>query len=172
MFEGETISQQHWILVQTLHEQEKLARDSLMTAGFEVYLPQYVVRRKDHSLKPTPFFPRYLFTRVTQEVDRWQLLFSSRGVRQVMGHGGRPTGIRDEFVGKIREKEVEGYLRIGLVPGMPKCDLSKDDKVLVDGMWPGLFQAVDGRRVSVLLSLVSGDSRVTVDIGRVARRAG
>lgn len=171
MFDGEAISTQHWILVKSLHEQEKLARDSLMRSGFEVYLPLHTVRRSDGSLTPRPFYPRYLFARVTVQVERWQAVFSSRGVCQVMAQNGRPTGLRDAFIDTIRSKEVEGYMRIGLVPGMPKCDLSAGDTVLVDGMYPGLFQAVEGRRVHVLLQLFNTDKRVTVDLSQVAPRA-
>lgn len=163
------LSDQCWILVQTLSRAEKEARRELREEGFEVYLPQRLGRKPDGSPIVLPLFPSYLFVRMTREVEQWQTLFALRAVARVVGQDGRPVGIRNLLVEEIKRREVNGLLHIGLVPGDAKVDLNDGEAIIVDGLWPGLFVSVDRRRVSVLIQTVSSDSRVTVDLSRVAR---
>jgi transcription antitermination factor NusG len=158
-----------WVLVKSYTGQEWTAAEALRKVGFEVYLPLRLVQHRNGLSGRAALYPRYLFVRATLEVERWQVIFTTKGVAMVMGSKGRPVGFKDSFVQALRNREVDGFIRVGLIPGIPTCDLKPNEQVMVDGLVPGLFQGVDGRRVTVLLSMLSGDSRVTVDLGRVAR---
>lgn len=152
-----------WIVVQTHAGQERLAKFHLQKQGFEVYLPMRLTRGRDGKGGVAPFFPRYLFVQVTAEVRRWQAIFSTIGVARVFCAGERPVGVKDKFIERIREKEIDGLLHVG-VPLELDCPFKTQDPVLY-GVIEGVFmERVDARRATILVSLLGRDSRVTVDL--------
>lgn len=152
-----------WIVVQTHAGQERFAKFHLEKQRFEVYLPMRLTRGRDGQGGVTPFFPRYLFVRVTPEVKRWQAIFSTLGVARVFCAGERPVGVRDAFIDRIREQEIDGLLRVGVPLDLP-CPFEREDPVMW-GVIQGVFQErVDARRALILVSLLGRDSRVTVDL--------
>jgi hypothetical protein len=69
-----------WIVVQAKPAQERLAKDELEHKGFEVYLPMRLFEDRKGEIRATPFFGRYLFARVTLDVERWKGIYTTRGV--------------------------------------------------------------------------------------------
>jgi transcription antitermination factor NusG len=108
-----------WIVVVTKQGQERLARLRLEQQGFEVYLPMKLAQNRRRELVASPFFPKYLFARVTLAVDRWKSIYSTIGVAGVLGRGETPTGVKDEVVERIRAQEDAGFIRMGLDEGGP-----------------------------------------------------
>lgn len=152
-----------WIVVQTHAGQERLAKFHLQKQGFEVYLPMRLTRGRDGKGGVAPFFPRYLFVRVTPYVRRWQAIFSTIGVARVFCAAERPIGVKDRFIEAIRELEIDGLLNVG-VPLQLDCPFKQRDPVLY-GVIQGVFlERVDARRATILVSLLGRDSHVTVDL--------
>jgi transcription antitermination factor NusG len=101
-----------WNAVYTRHQHEKLAAESLVGNGFEVFLPTYNVIRKwtDRTKQLSlPLFPCYVFVRGDFE-RRWQIL-RTPGVHFLVMFGGRPAPIPDLEMDAIR-KAVESRLRV------------------------------------------------------------
>ena len=92
-----------WVLVKTYTGQEWTAAEALRKVGFEVYLPLRLVRHRNGLSGRAALYPRYLFVRATLEVERWQVIFTTKGVAMVMGNGGRPVGFR------LRDQEVRQH---------------------------------------------------------------
>jgi transcriptional antiterminator RfaH len=156
-----------WIVVKTKPGQERLAQHELQGQGFEIYLPMRLFESKRGQIQASPFFPGYLFARVTLEVERWKCIYTTRGVAAVLGCGMLPHGIKDDVVNRIREQEDGGFIRLGLAED---CLYSKGDRVMVGVVEAVFHERVDAKRVSILLSwLQRRDSPVVVDLTKLRR---
>lgn len=153
-----------WLIVITKGGKERSVRDRLDDQGFEVYVPMRpldAVTAKRRGVEAVPFFPRILFARATLDAYRWQAIFNTIGVSRVMCDPLKPRGLKPEFITKLREREFEGFLRIGLrdpskpAPPPPPKDPRKWVKMgdVVEGL---INETVDDRRGSVLVSLLNG----------------
>lgn len=155
-----------WVVVHTRAGEERTAKDELEDQGFEVYLPmQLYQEQRKGEIRARPFFPRFLFARVTLQVERWKSIYTTRGVRSVLGHGMLPHGLKDEVIERIRAAEDGGFIRMGLAED---CHFKRGDRVAA-GPLEGIFhERVDARRVVILVSLLQRtDSPVTVDLRKL-----
>jgi transcription antitermination factor NusG len=156
-----------WIVVQAKPAQERLAKDELEHKGFEVYLPMRLFEDRKGEIRATPFFGRYLFARVTLDVERWKGIYTTRGVAGVLGCGMQPHGVNDQVVERIRQQEDGGFIRLGLAED---CLYTKGDRVAVGSIEAVFSERVDSKRVAILVSLLQrADSRVVVDISKLRR---
>lgn len=152
-----------WVVVVTSAGKERLAKFHLQKQGFEVYLP---MKMGVGAKGVRPFFPRYLFARVTCDVRRWQSIFSTIGVHRVFTSQERIVGVRDGFIESIRAQEVEGLLKAGVGVEV-SCPFSQGDPVLM-GALTGIFQErVDDRRALMLVRLLGAAHAVTVDLSKL-----
>ena len=98
-----------WWAIYTRHQHEKLAADSLVYRGFEVFLPLYSsVRRWSDRVKELtlPLFPGYLFLRRRQGP---QLpILTTPGVAGLVGFAGEPALISDAEIESVRQVLVKG----------------------------------------------------------------
>lgn len=154
---------QAWLVVLTKANCERIVRDRLQAQGFEVYLPLRLLSldaAKRRGIGSTPFFPRVLFARATLDADRWQVIFSTYGVQRVLCDPMKPRGVRPDFVRRLRQRELGGFLQVGLVdPARPEAKPPEKDyrtwcKLgdVLDGL---SAERVDSNRGSLLLSLVA-----------------
>ncbi|MDA1308262.1 MAG: transcriptional activator RfaH [Proteobacteria bacterium] len=161
-----------WYVVHTQPHGELKAQRHLMRQGFEVFLPQYVKRRR-HARKielvRAPLFPRYLFVAIDMAVARWRAISSTIGVNYLVCSGNTPLPVPNGIVESIRGRVGED----GLVPVEPTIPFKMGDPVqMVSGALAdshGLFQCVtDEDRVIVLLDLMGRQLRVKVPLEAVA----
>lgn len=165
-----------WVVVTSKPSQERLARFNLDQQGFEPYLPlKLVLNRKTQQLVALPFFPGYLFARTGLLMSDWGRIWNTRGVSGVLGShvDGRPVGVRDELIERIRAQEEGGYIKLGLETDGPKFE--RGQRVRVDGDLgiEGLFvKRLDRERCELLVSLLGRDSRLTVDLRKLRATGG
>ncbi|MDP3853632.1 transcription termination/antitermination NusG family protein [Phenylobacterium sp.] len=152
-----------WIIVITKGKQEAMVKARLEAKGFDVYLPMRLVIGARKGIYPVPFFPRHLFARARMDAGRWQSIFTTVGVSRLLCSPDRPLGVRDDFINKIKAREVKGYLNLVPKPqeakrlGRAKALKTYDDVLeLIES------EAIDERRAWLLGSFVSDSSvRIT-----------
>lgn len=161
-----------WFVVHTRPNSETRADINLRRQGLETYLPRYQ-RQRRHARRieivSRPLFPRYVFVRLDVASAQWRSIQSTFGVAGLVQVGDRPTALSDEVVRGIRAREDStGFVALGLPPGI-KLGASVR---LIDGLFADNEGVVDRisheRRVSVLLSLLGRQVRVSVPTDSVA----
>ena len=163
-----------WIVVVTKLKQEVRAKRELEQQGFEVYLPMKLFANKRGQLMALPFFPRYLFARVTPDVANWRTLYSTLGVAAVLCRTeGKPYGVRDWVVQQIRAREEGGFLKIGLQSDAPRFQQGERVRFEVEGrtIEAVFHEKVDEKRARVLVNWLGRDSRATVDLRKLEQAA-
>ncbi|HJN23548.1 MAG TPA: transcriptional activator RfaH [Rhodospirillales bacterium] len=155
-----------WYVVQTRFRCENLARANLRRQRYEVFLPQYLKRRR-HARRTewvkAPLFPRYLFVRLDIETARWLPVRSTIGVHSMVCNGEIPAPVPENIVEDIRSREDEdGLVILGagqtFSKGQPVQVLSGAfcDRV-------GLYDCVtDDERVIILLDLLGRQTKVRI----------
>lgn len=160
-----------WMVVRTQPCAEEKARSHLVNQGFATYLPCYrrkVVHARRVRIVLRPLFPAYLFVRFDPARTRWRSISGTVGVRYVLTDGERPRCVPEHVVQEIIAREDE----TGAV-SLPILSLVRGQEVrLVEGPMAdvhGIFEeAHDGKRVSLLLTLLGRYVRVLVPAGAVA----
>jgi transcriptional antiterminator RfaH len=88
---------ERWFLVYTQPKAERKAQWHLGAQGFATYLPRIrktVRHARQMRTVQAPVFPRYLFTILDIDRDRWLSVRSSLGVSQLIcRHDGRPVPV-------------------------------------------------------------------------------
>ena len=167
-----------WIVVSCRQAQEVRARVEMERQGFEVYLPMRLVsiRRPSRTgvrdLVARPFLPGYLFVRVGLALGDWRGIWSTFGVKGLLGAEERPSAVRDWVVDRIRDQEEGGFIKLGLEADRPAFDRGARVQLAGFDQVEGMFlEQIDERRAAILVSLLGRDSRVTVDLAKL-RSAG
>lgn len=155
-----------WIVVITKVGQETRAKRELQGQGFEVYLPMKLSQNKRREMVAAPFFPRYLFAKVTLQVERWKSIYTTLGVSSVLGNAGLPIGLKDEVVDRIKAAEDGGFIRLGLSEA-GKYVRGQRVAVGAEGLEAVFEERVDAKRVAILVSMFRRDSRVVVDLNKL-----
>ncbi|MBX9845856.1 MAG: transcriptional activator RfaH [Xanthobacteraceae bacterium] len=162
----------HWYVVQTQPHAERKASAHLMRQGFEIYLPQYLKRRR-HARKietvPAPLFPRYLFVLLDLATQPWRPIRSTVGVSQMVCRGDTPACVSPGVVEALKTREDNG----GFIKLVNPVRFVRGDKIRVlDGVFSslnGLYEEMsDAERVTVLLDLLGRKVRVVLDLDSVA----
>ncbi len=155
-----------WFVAHTHARGEPLARINLLRQDFEVYLPQYLKRRR-HARRTdwvlSPLFPRYIFVHMDLERCRWRSIHSTIGISHLVGHGDRPAVLRDHIVDEIRARENErGVVNVQDAPPYRRGETVQITAgPLSDQL--GLFEGVDdAQRVILLLDLLGREVQVRV----------
>lgn len=165
-----------WIVVTSKPGQERRARMELENQaaafgeGFDVYLPLALSMNRKRELVSRPFFPNYLFARVNLDTAAWRRIWSTYGVKGVLGVAERPAALADWVVERIKSQEEQGFIKMGLAAEQAKAmGFTPGQRVRVEGLsLEAVFvEAVDARRAEILLNLIGRDSRVTVDIRKL-----
>jgi transcriptional antiterminator RfaH len=156
-----------WYVVQTQPNAERKAVFNLMRQGYQVYLPQYLRRRRHARRVETvkaPLFPRYLFVAADAAAQRWRAIQSTIGVARLVCQGDRPAAVPAHIVAQLRAREDEnGIVRLARVPMFTPGDMVR----VQDGIFEsclGLVEGLtDGERVAILLDLLGRKVRVFID---------
>ncbi len=160
----QTIQEPRWYIVQSNPHQETLARSSIRAEGLDVYLPLMMKRNKKNEIYGAPLFPGYLFTRFCIGAAGWSKVYSSRGVKCVLGTGNQPTHVASRIIDEIQAREVDGMVRLGLAEP-PACGFEPGQTVRISkGPFARLdaifVEAVDKRRCHILIQLLGDSQRI------------
>jgi transcriptional antiterminator RfaH len=162
----ERVLPMNWYCIQTKPQREKQAVQQLRThLGFEVYFPrlrfQKTIRRVRRQVIE-PIFPRYLFCRFDIATS-YRAVRYARDVVNLVSLGDQPTVVADDLIHDLKSWASEDYL----VAATPS--LSSGDHVHIsDGPMQGLQAVIlearnDSERVSVLLSILGCEARLSID---------
>jgi transcriptional antiterminator RfaH len=160
----------HWHLVYTKVKKEEEAEHHLNNQGFEVYLPRHRVGvRKcgQYTEVIQPLFPRYIFIQLTDGVDNYASIRSTRGAAGLVRVGAAPAIAPPALIDYLRSHEKQA-----LAP-KPLNPFKVGDRIrIVDGPFSGyeaIYQCDRGEdRALILLSLMNHFSKVTLSIHHLA----
>lgn len=158
----------HWYIVRSNRGQERLALASLGGGEmrFEAYLPMIAKQNRRGETYGVPLFAGFLFIRLTLGAEGWTRIFSARGFASILGNGTRPSPLADKVIHKIKAREHEGFVQMGLVanPSYAKGQAVQVRVDLKDGQvdWiDAIFEEqVDEKRGVILLRLLSESPRL------------
>lgn len=166
-----------WYLVLTKRGAERLAKENLERQGFDVYLPMHAPAParprpgKPVETTPRPFLPGYLFVSFDVADPKWGRIFSTYGVRSMYTTAAadgraRPRALKNSWIEQLQIREVNGLIvkpHADLVqtpyePGAAvRYHMNKTD---LDAVF---LEAIDAKRVAIMVSLLGRDSRQEVD---------
>lgn len=101
-------SHESWYLIYTKPRQEFIADLNLARQGFTTYLPRVRILRKRGAFRAPgvePFFPRYLFIRLSRQNDNWAPIRSTIGVASLVRFGSEPARVPFELVDRLKRDE-------------------------------------------------------------------
>jgi len=164
---GLTENSTYWYAIQTKSKQEDRADSNLRAWRVKTFAPKIKERRyNEYSGKVSylvkPLFPGYIFARFKVDELLHKVKFT-RGVSNVVSVGGKPAPIDDEVIEIMLAREgADGLVQIAE-------ELRPGDKVVVKQGplrdFIGIFEGYhnDEERVSILLEMVTYQSRLVVD---------
>ncbi len=153
-----------WYVIYTKPRAEDMARDHLERKDIHVFLPKirechYSSKGKEAKIKP--LFPNYLFARMAYPDDYYKVIWA-KGVRRIVGNGGKPVPLDDSVVDFLKKQtEENGFVR-------PSPRLKIGDTIRVkNGPLAGLIGIIDGSidekgRIKVLMDFLKEGARIEI----------
>lgn len=160
-----------WFAVRTQPHKERLALHHLANQRFETFCPyrraiRRIGRRSITMLEP--LFPSYVFVQFNPSRERWQAINGTIGVVELVRFGADPAALPDGFIEQLQTlagKDGEIAFDEKLKPGERVRIMGGP----LDALCGTLVTAEPRKRVTVLLELLSGATRVAVTRGRLVR---
>lgn len=156
-----------WYVLQTKPKQEQFAVVNLEDQGFATFLPIYKRRHKGQWLLG-PLFPGYLFIQLDLHDSYWKSVNGTRGVKRIMCMDPEsPSPVPSQIMDALMSSEYIEDLEKIFSPG--------DKLQLTDGPFKGnigVCELSSKKRVTLLLSILGGQHRVTVDLTKVVMAPG
>jgi len=153
-----------WHAVYCKSRQERRAHEHLLNQEYRSFLPMVRTRRRirgrDHS-RVEPMFPRYLFVQLTDFLEDWSPIRSTRGVIGLVRLGDEVPVVPDELIVELTVRQ-NGSDAIDLTA----CQrLEPNDPVEISAGplagYQGIYCATTGdRRAVVLLELLNRQQRI------------
>ena len=158
-----------WHALYTRHQHERTIAHTLMTKGFEVFLPEYraVHRWKDRQKELLlPLFPNYLFIR--GGLDRMLSIVTTPGVYSFVTLGARPAEIPSEEIEAVR-RLVESPLQIEPHPFLKYGDRVRIKYGPLEGIEGILVRKAGRDRLVLSVEMLAKSASVEVDLNVVER---
>ncbi len=159
-----------WAAVNTQPHREQVAHANLERQGFVTYCP-VVRRRRSHARRVDevlrPLFPGYLFVSVSLERDFWRPILSTLGVRTLVRCGDQPSPVDARFIAALKAREIDGAI---VRPPVP-YQVGQQVRVVAgafDGIVATILDLAEKDRLTVLLDLLGGPTKVRLDGTQVA----
>jgi transcription elongation factor/antiterminator RfaH len=158
-------SERRWFLVHTRPRCELRACMHMSAQGFETFLPQ-IDRTTRHARQlrtvRASLFPRYLFTLLDLDIDRWLSIQSTCGVSCLYSSEGRPVPVPIGVVENLKAHADEANLSLF------GHRLLKGDRVrILRGPFTeliGTLSRLDANgRVRVLLTMMGSGVQISLD---------
>jgi transcriptional antiterminator RfaH len=161
----------HWYLMYTKPQQEKVALDNLTRQNYQCYLPlinKEKISQGKKILTKEPMFPRYLFVRLNNDgLQNWSPIRSTKGVVKLVSFGNVPAAINDEAINNLRQN-IDKHLIF-------KAFLEGDIVEIVRGPFKGLeavFKAYNGQeRAILLLNFMAKHTNANIDLDKFKKIA-
>ena len=153
-----------WVVVNVHPHRERFAIENLERQDFDTYCPM-MRRRVRHARKTQevlrPMFPGYVFARLVNNLQRWQPILSTYGVRTLVRFGDQLSYIGDGFIAALRRREVEGAI---VKPESPYVigQSVRLSTVGFDGIVAQIIAIDEKNRLTVLLDLLGRAVKVQV----------
>ncbi len=161
-----------WYLVFTKPNHENIAKFNLQRQSFHAYLPMLQQHKRKHNLYQLvtePLFPRYLFIQLTEGIDNWGKIRSTRGCISLVRFGAFPARVPDILIEQLKQNEVFRLTQ----PQASVPEFKQGDQVQVmDGVlanYEGIVDIKNNReRITLLLTIAEGHTcRVNLSIHQV-----
>jgi transcriptional antiterminator RfaH len=155
----------YWACAQLQPQRERLALHTLALAGYVTYLPrlrQHRVSRGRRTETTPALFPGYAFVLIEL---RWHAARWAPGVTRIVLDGAAPARVPDGVIAEIRSRE-----RGGLVELPPRLKRGNPVRILRGPFREQLAlyqEQAAHERVAVLLALLGGQRRLTLQAGDV-----
>jgi transcriptional antiterminator RfaH len=154
-----------WHVVQSKPRMEQRAKENLENQGFEVFLPMLdiqKVRRGKLQTVTEPLFSRYMFLRLTEQMQDLSVVRSSKGVSHLVRFGTMPAKVPDAWVQGMRQQPAATAQKM----------FKTGDAVLVaDGPLKGLeavYLEENGEaRAMILINLLSKPHSLVFDVAHL-----
>jgi transcriptional antiterminator RfaH len=160
-----------WAVVRAAPNRERLACESVVQAGFEIFVPRIRVR-VGSQWRTTPLFGSYFFARI---IDRWRVIERSPGVLSTIKFGTSPARCPDEEIARLIERsDRDGIIRLPPRPlSPPRRTFSRGAMVAIaDGPFAGFSGLYAGQTVHdreiILLDILGASRPVEVSAGLLA----
>lgn len=158
-----------WFLAQLKPNCAKIADKHLKRQGFETFLPlEEETRERNGKFITTerPLFPGYIFVAFDAARGLWRKVNSTNGITKLISFGREPAIVPQDLVSQIRQRcDASGKL----LP--PKALQPGDQVTLTTGPFTNFVAEVEkiapDRRVWILMELMGGQTRVSVDPGQL-----
>ena len=158
-----------WYVAQTQPRKERLALEQLSNQAFETFCPmgrraRKIGKRRVITLEP--FFPNYVFVRLDIGRERWRSVNGTIGVVRLVSFGAEPAPAPTGLVEHMQQLTgPDGELAFD-------DELGAGDEVRIvggplDALCGTLVTVAPKKRVTVLLELLSGATRVEVARNRL-----
>ncbi len=155
-----------WYLVYSKLHQERVALENLTRQGYASYVPMMRNRRRRRERRVSviePMFPRYLFVRLSDTLDDWGPIRSTRGVMRLVRFGTAAAVVPDTLIETLREREGDDGVQV-----LPEHEFKPGERVRIcEGAMQGyeaIFSARSGKqRVLLLLEIAGKTARVMLD---------
>ena len=160
------MSKSNWYLVQVKQNAHKLAEVNLSRQGFRCFQPLLRVTTRNGTVfkeVAKPLFPGYLFVAFDPVNAPWQKINNSLGVTRLLTRDGVPHALPNGVVEDLEARmDSTGHL-------LRFRNIHKGDDVFINsGPFVGLLAQVGdlepNQRVSLLISLMGLETRLTVDV--------
>jgi transcriptional antiterminator RfaH len=142
--------------------------------GLETFMPQHMVERRVRGClraERRPVFAGYVFVSPGRARPDWRRIRSTPGVSQLVGFGqAGPALVPNALVAELMQRcDAAGVLQ-------PDQDFVEGDRVRVTrgpfADFVSTIEKIDSeRRIHLLLDLLGGKTRVSLDPDRVVRQA-
>lgn len=158
-----------WCVAYTQPLKESLAKQNLLSMGYEVYAPRFTKMRR-HARKVeevlAPLFPRYIFVGMDFECAQWRSVNGARGVSHLlMSNDLKPAQVPCRVIDELRQQEISEEIVSVASLGL----FSEGDKVRIcDGAFKdqeAIFEALNDRsRVHLLLNFMGREMKTTLPV--------
>ena len=159
-----------WHVIRTKPRQEKQAEFHLRQLRVETFLPmlrQNKMVRRTRKMVLSPLFPGYMFARVDVRTH-YRAVSYARGVRTIVGFGGKPAEMSQALIDAIKGRLENGYLtpdpkhfKRGQILRINSGPLAGLEAVFVREM-------TDRNRVLLLLNTLGLHAKLNMSINQVS----
>jgi transcriptional antiterminator RfaH len=161
-----------WFVATTKPRQEKVAKQQLENQNFCVYLPLFRLSKHRNGKwqeKSAALFPGYVFIQLDLSKDNIAPIRSTIGVQGLVRFGNQLVALDEKIIAYLQQNEQQ-HFGVDLTHA---AQFSAGDTVqLLSGPFAGLNGVFDmsksSDRVIVLLSILGGQQRVTIDVNSIA----
>lgn len=160
---------ERWYLAQLKPNAAAIAQRNLERQGFRTFLPVEEGTRRHRGRFVTaerPLFPGYVFVAFDAEHGPWRQINSTRGIARLVSFGRDPAPVPRALMARLGEGGAAAQARV------PRALPRPGDRVRVTkGPFADFLAEIErvapDRRVWILLELMGGRARVSVDRGQL-----